>query len=48
MPAFVCNKRAQGGGLQKRNIYHICIFNHKGLASYTIGLVNMCKNHEIL
>ena len=25
---FVCNKNTQGGGLQKRNIYHICIFDH--------------------
>ena len=27
---FVCNKGAQGqgGGLQKRNICHVCIFDH--------------------
>ena len=25
---FVCNKGTQGSGLQKRNIYHICIFDH--------------------
>ena len=43
-----CNKGAQGGGLQKHNIYHICIFDHYFKVSYTIGLVSMCKNHEIL
>ena len=26
---FVCNKGTQGGGLQKHNIYHICIFYHQ-------------------
>ena len=25
---FVCNKGTQGDGLQNRNIYHICIFDH--------------------
>ena len=25
---FVWNKSKQEGGLQKRNIYHICIFDH--------------------
>ena len=26
---FFCNKGTQGGGLQKCNIYHICIFDHQ-------------------
>ena len=44
----VCNKGAQGGGLQMRNIYHISIFDHKSIwTSYTIGLISMCKNHDI-
>ena len=43
----VCNKGAQEGCLQKRNMYHICVFDHQRIwASYTIGLISMCKNHE--
>ena len=46
---LVCNKGAQGGGLKKRNIYYICIFDHKGriLASHTIGVISMCENYKI-
>ena len=41
-------KGAQRGGPQKRYVYHICIFNHQRIwASQTIGLISMCKSHEI-
>ena len=41
---FVCNKGTQGGGLQKRNIYHICIFDHQ---KQELGISHTWRNKYV-